>query len=301
MSSPSTPDERELRCLEALRDRATQREKLIERLETEGEEALAAKLSKCGNPLELTCTCCGREKTVLTRCDLKWCPSCQHALATRTVERYSKIIEEMEWPLFVTFTVKNFDPTDTKFLFVRKVRSAFTRFRRLRWWKRAVKGGVASIEVTNRGNGWHPHIHALIDCRWLAVTVPSPRVGGQVSIKEAGKKACSEVAQQWEMCVDRKASVKVRRVFEDRAEGIKGAVRECLKYSVKGSDLCEVKTAIGPLIRQLASTRLVVSWGSLYRHSAVKRKKISLPCECGEFHSNIPTEFIPKAMCRVRL
>lgn len=36
----------------------------------------------------------------------------------------------------------------------------------IEWCK--VEGGVTSIEVTNKGNGWHPHIHALVLCNdWI--------------------------------------------------------------------------------------------------------------------------------------
>lgn len=275
-------------------EKAALRNRLVEKLIDEGENAFAAKLAKCGNPLELTCTCCGRAKTVLTKCDLKWCPSCQSRLAARTVERFAAAVEKMSWPTLVTLTVKNYRKADESMLFVRNVRAAFTRMRRLRWWKRAVRGGVACIEVTNRGKGWHPHVHALIDCRWLSVTEPAPGRCDQSQVKAKGTRACKEVAQQWELCTKRKGSCHVRRVYSSDQGDIRKGLMEVAKYSVKGSELVTIKVPVGTLIRQLAATRLTVSWGSMYRLGKVAKKGGCSPCDCGAMGEFIPTEFIQR-------
>lgn len=238
----------------------------------ENAEDLTNQLDKCGQEFRIHCTCCGHVKTVETRCDRKWCPVCQHRLATRTSLRYEGISASCQWPLFVTFTVKNHD--DVSLDFVRAIRKAFDKLRRLRWWKRCVVGGVASLEVTNKGRGWHPHVHALIDCQWLSVLTPQPRrTASGAQWRAAGRLAAQEVGEQWQLCCDRPASVKVRRVWGKDQGDSKPITTEVLKYSVKGSDLVKCQDNVAPVIRMLQGTRLVTSWGTMHGHPANKRPK----------------------------
>jgi hypothetical protein len=258
------------------------REELIARLDEENRPDLASRLSKCGKPLVLRCASCTSPRHCFTRCDLKWCPSCQRAIAARTAQRYATIAESCTWPLFVTFTCEHDTNDDVGLL--RSVRRAHTKLRRLRWWKRAVIGGVISFEVTNRGeNGWHPHGHALIDCRWLSVSETTPaRNASKAQWRTKARRAVEEVAQQWSLCLGRKGSVKVRRVWQGDDGSIGAAVHEVLKYSVKGTELIEVAEPIAGLIDVLDRTRLVCSWGSFYRHAAVKRQRAApAMCACG--------------------
>ena len=90
--------------------------------------------------------------------------------------------------------------------------------RRLRWWKKRVLGGVVAIEVTRLSTkerkrrklsvttdqGWHPHVHGLLDCDWLAVDESKP---GPTATKEQWKRkataAANELAEQWSLCLGR--------------------------------------------------------------------------------------------------
>lgn len=256
------------------------RAELITRLDSEGRADLASRLAKCGRELVLRCAACTGARHVYTRCDLKWCPSCQRAIAARTAERYARIAQDCQWPLFVTFTCEHDCDDDVDLL--RSVRRAHTKLRRLRWWKKAVNGGVVSFEVTNKGtNGWHPHAHALIDCRWLAVSESCPKRGlDKARWKAKARRAVAEVAAQWSLCLGRTGSVKVRRVWTGDDGSISAAVHEVLKYSVKGSELCAVEEPVAGLIDVLDRTRLVCSFGSFYRHPAVKRQR-GAPAMCG--------------------
>ena len=272
------------------------RSALKDKLREEGRADLVSRLNKCGNPLRLRCADCHLLRDVFTRCDLKWCPSCQRAIAARNAARYAKIAAAAQWPLFVTFTCQH-SITDSVDL-LRTVRRSHTKLRRLRWWKSAVKGGVVSYEVTNtNGNGWHPHGHALIDCRWLSVRESSPAVGAtREQWKAKGRRATAEVAQQWSLCLGRRGTVHVRRVYSGEDGGIGAAVAEVLKYSVKGTDLVKVDSPIGPLIDTLDRTRLLCSWGSFYRHSAVKRERCAPSmCQCGSC-SWLPEEVLDKRL-----
>lgn len=193
--------------------------------------------------------------------------------------RYEAIAAECAWPTMLTLTTTH---SAISQLGPKEIRRAFTKLRRLRWWKARVKGGVAAIELTDNGNGWHTHVHALIDCQWLGVTTGAPAPGESAErIRARGKRSSKEVAEQWSLCVGRPGAAHVRRVRGGAAK-IRDACSEVLKYAVKGTDLVKMKGAVAPVIRSMAGCRLVVSWGSFYRHTACKREKPApAMCKCG--------------------
>ena len=273
-----TPDaERELvrEARKAMRDR------LKERLAEENAWDLHARLDKCGKPLVLICTSCGTRRHVETRCDLKWCPSCQYALAAATADRYRNIVTLAKWPLSVTMTARNYDYDDPSP--IRQLRRSWGKMRRLRWFRRAVPGGVVGFEVTDNGKGYHVHAHGLFDCRWFAVAEPEPRMGlDKAGWKRKGKAAANEVAQQWTLCCGRPASMHVRRVWKRDEGDIGKALAETLKYGVKGSDIADGARPAAPLIRLLDGTRMITSFGTFFGTKEVRRiRNAPQPCDCG--------------------
>lgn len=269
------------------------RAKLRAKLEAEDRDDLAERLAKCGEPIRLHCQDCGNMRDVLTRCDLKWCPSCQRALAARSAQRYAKIAELCKWPLFVTFNCAHTKKDDLTLL--RKIRRAHTKLRRLRWWKARVPGGVIAYEVSRLNTaarrqrrikadaGWHPHGHALIDCRWLAVDECEPAHGASAETwRRKARAACDEVAEQWSLCLGRPGSVAVRRVWRDADQSIGGAIAEVLKYSIDGAKLADSDYAAGPVIDMLMQTRMLCSFGTFHGHTAIRRTHLApQPCDCG--------------------
>lgn len=257
--------------------RRLNREKLKARLELEEADDLLRRIGKCGEEIRLMCTSCGKRHNCQKRCDLKWCPHCAHAIAARTVERYSALCSEADWPLFVTLTTKNYTEPS-----VRPLRRAWGKMRRLRWFRRAAKGGVVAFELTNKGKGWHWHIHALFDCRWLSVSVPEP--GRHIS-KDAWRvratAACKEVSEQWSLCTGRPSSVKVRRVWKRDGGDVTEACMEVLKYSVTSETLMRSPDPIAPALRLMDGTRLVTSFGTFHGKSPKRKKQSARPCECG--------------------
>lgn len=277
-------------------DRKALRNQLAERLFAAGAFHHASRLGKCGEQLPLLCTSCGRTHLVERRCDLKWCPACQPVLARRTIERYQPVMSLIQWPLFVTFTARNYANAEG----AREVRRAFTKLRRHRWWKKCVRGGVAQVELVNTGKGWHPHVHALIDCRWLAITVAPPRIrAGAQKFREIARTACGEVAAAWSDALGRRGSVKVRRVWVRDGGNITDAMREVLKYSVTSETLERADSEVIAAIDALDRMRQLVSWGTLYRRPELKRPKRPLACECGAIGEYVP-ESVAVAWARRR-
>lgn len=265
------------------------RERLLLRLESENETELAAKLRKCGKTVLLRCLDCGFLHKGESRCDNKWCPACVQALAAERSRRIAFAVKKFKWPLFVTLTMGNVrtlekDP-------VRHLRQSFGRLRARKIWKDTVKGGVATIEVTNIGNGWHPHLHAVIDCRWLAVKTPAlHHADTEAEKKEKILAAGAEFRRAWRIAL-RQGEDPILKVKRCDA----GVVDEVVKYCIKGQDLVESEDAIGDMIRVLAATRLLTTFGSCYGlGKALEEEQPATPFTCPAGH----TAWIPDEMCQ---
>ena len=236
---------------------ATARTSLRELLESTGAHDLAAKLAKCEEPLPLRCVCCGQAKVVETRCRKRWCPVCARKLAAEKVARYQSVIDRMESPLFVTLTQRS---TALAVDGIRSLRKAFTKFRRLKWWNDIkVKGGLAGIEITWTNEGFHPHIHALLDCPWMAVRTPAPQRGQTAQErKRRTEQSQRELSVEWGRVIGQESGV----VWVAKAK--EGTAREVLKYSVAPAELLEMGSKAEELIRAMAGSRLLSAWGSCY-------------------------------------
>lgn len=287
---------KEKRRAELLASRSTSRAKLLNRLEDEGAEVHAKRLRKCGEKLRLKCTCCGFVRSVAIRCDLKWCPSCAPRIAHDKTEKYGPVVDDFTHPLFVTFTTRNFDARSKTTTGMREVVRAFKRLRCQRWWKRACAGGVASFEMTRRQKGWHPHVHALLDSAWFAATVTRPPVGcSSATFKHRATLACNELSEQWTLALGgRKGTVKVRKIRVREGQTVGDSLKEVMKYSVTAESLDSITGKVGMLLDELSLTRNLVSFGSAYRHPALKKKKHGgKPCEdCGEEGTMMPADVV---------
>jgi hypothetical protein len=233
-------------------------ELLRRRLKAEGETELLAKISICQQPLEMLCVDCGTKKTMAKSCKRKWCPCCKRRLAAQRSAELGYIVERFRWPLFVTLTMKNaFDLSSGE---IRKMRRAFGKLRNRKLWKTRVKGGIACVEVTNIGNGWHPHLHCVLDCAWLAWKTPAPQKGdSKEELKAKFQAAAVELETAWAKLLGQtSASVKVKRCSSSTI------AKEVVKYTVKDEDLIESEEPIGELIRALESCRLMTTFGQAH-------------------------------------
>ena len=102
-----------------------------------------------------------------------------------------------------------------------------------------IRGGAYSIEFTNRGNGWHPHVHILALC--------SP---GQEIYQTA-------LAYEWHQCTDDSYIVDVSDI-DDPINGF----MEVFKYAVKFSDLTVEQN--WHAFDALFGRRLIGSFGDFY-------------------------------------
>lgn len=243
--------------------------------ENELAEKEALKLEGCDSEVWLRCEACHAATRGRTRCKRRWCPTCQPMLAAKRAAKYERAAALIKWPLHVTLTKKN--TKDLRKESLRELLEAFRDFRRSTLWTRSVTGGMVSCELTNKGRGWHPHLHILCDSRWLAEDTPPPMPYHSRGRKAALLKAAAEELQKkWSPYVGQKSSsIKARRCSAQEA------VREVLKYAVKGSELAECEGSVFEVIRAMKGNRLYTTFGSLYKLRSELKEPPKRPCKCG--------------------
>lgn len=292
----------------------TMRAALRTNLLKHGETKFAAVLDRCATPISILCTACGTTKMAEQGCKKRWCPVCARRLAAEKVARYGLAVSKMQWPLFLTLTCAN---DDDIVVVLKRLRRALKAFKRTVWWRRAqVAGGIQSIEITDAasdsackkrggppvGGRWHPHAHLILDCRWLAVNATAPQRGcTKAEFARSCKAAKWELSERWRECLNADPDgVTQDDAITYVARADSESVQEALKYSVKPSDLVNMTSNPGEVIRCMLGLRLTTPFGSCYglsdelkRIEADTRPKCDCP-SCGG-NSWIPTATITAA------
>ena len=184
------------------------------------------------------------------------CPFCAARRAAKQVEkngdRIKKVLEENKnlIPVMITLTLKNGDDLEERISHLQK------SFKKLQEKRRdanrgkteteftKVTGSMFSYEVTNKGNGWHPHIHmiALLD-----------------DYIDQGK-----LSREWKAITKDSKIVDIRKITSKTSNNldISDALLEVFKYAVKFHDLDLELT--WEAYRTLKGKRLLGSFGTLY-------------------------------------
>ena len=174
------------------------------------------------------------------------CPVCAIRRGARMLKAYLERFEVVQVerpelrPYLVTLTVRNGDDLAERFRHLRAaMRALFERRRNALKGLTASEfalsaGGFHSIEVTNKGKGWHPHVHMV----WMCHEAPSGEA----------------LAAEWHAITGDSHVVDVRPI----SDPVTGFLEVC-KYAVKFSDL-----ALPDLLEafdRLSGQRLIDSHG----------------------------------------
>ena len=217
-------------------------------------------LTRCGSEkMYRTCESCGKWTELTYRCSIRWCPVCNWRI---TADR-RKILTfwnlRISQPKHLVLTRRNETGVLTQSLF-KHTMASFARLRRCDVM-RECKGGCVSMETTHEGRGWHVHLHALLDARFVdvkAVAIDWGRLMGQ--------------------------DFAIVRIDDLRT---KPYAQEVLKYVVKSDDMVRWRPErILEFIRACRGVRFFRVFGSLYRYreelkSFLASGKEPHRCECG--------------------
>lgn len=185
------------------------------------------------------------------------CPFCAVRRGSKMIEKNLPRVDQAMKddphlvPVLVTLTVMNGDDLRERFNHLTRSLRELNRRRRnclqgQKWteWAR-VAGAVRAIEVTNKGQGWHPHAHilCLVDS-WID--------------RDA-------LQDEWHSITRDSYIVDVRRIKPKNTEtgglSIQDGLGEVFKYAVKFSDMAEDLT--WHAYETLRGKRLVDSFGVL--------------------------------------
>lgn len=183
------------------------------------------------------------------------CPFCARArgakLVEKQLERTSQVMADNPKliPAMLTLTVKNgpdllerFNHLVGSFRKLQKRRRDWNE--KARGWTEFAKinGAVFSVEFTNKGNGWHPHLHAFV---LLDDYIDQ-----------------SALSAEWERITGDSSVVDIRKVKAAKTGTLADAMTEVFKYALKFSDLSlELNLEA---YETLLGKRLLGSFGSLH-------------------------------------
>lgn len=230
------------------------------KLEQADRPDLALPLKGCRTQMyRKLCTGCRSVSTYYNRCENFYCPCCQPRLSRDKRQSVEFWVEHFTQPKHVVLTARNSDTLTHER--VAAFKAAFLKLRRTKFasnWE----GGIWSLEVTNEGRGWHLHLHALVEARWI----------DQV-----------ELSKRWGKLVGQDyAIVKVMDVRE------KSYLRECTKYVVDGNQLAGWSAEdVVNYVTAFLGHRSFGVFGELYKQRALWTKALAEiqsdvePCACG--------------------
>jgi len=235
-------------------------ESVVAKLRNAGRHDLAEPLAHCHTEVMIAqCTNCAKVRRFYNRCELGHCAICQPRLSRERKQSVEWWTQQISQPKHVVLTVRNTAVLTKTYLHWFK--SCWGKLRRSRFAS-SWNGGFYSIEITNEGKGWHVHLHALINAKWIDAI---------------------ELSKRWAKLVGQDFAItKVKDVRQA------DYLREVTKYAVKGSELASwTGSDIAAYIEAMNGVRSFGVFGKLYAQRAEWRKFLDTlqaekpACTCG--------------------
>lgn len=236
------------------------RDTMVAKLNSIGREDLAQPLAHCRTEQYIAmCTRCEATRIFWNRCERFCCPLCQPRLARERRDQIEWWALTIKQPKHVVLTAPN--TTTLTVPYLQWLKRAWTALRRsslaANW-----QGGFWTIEVTNKGNGWHVHIHAIIDARWIPA---------------------DQLARAWAQRLG--TPIAIVDVSDARDARY---LAEAVKYVCKMSDLVTLPAEdLATVIDTFSRQRTFGVFGSLYGQRTAWRDYLATQdaatptCECG--------------------
>lgn len=121
---------------------------------------------KCVTGKNSTVEGCGAVKHEFYRCNNRLCPRCSDVIGSRFMRKYRSFVEGMVNPKFMTLTLRNVDSIDRDYFSqLSRYWSAFKK--RLFRDNYVLNKGLYVKEVTEKGSGFHVHLHVIYEGSYL--------------------------------------------------------------------------------------------------------------------------------------
>jgi hypothetical protein len=113
----------------------------------------------------LYCAHCGYVHSVQLSCGSRVCAKCRRKWFGYHFKALHKLVST--WPVIysLTLTVQNIPDAEFSKAHVKKIRDDFTRLRSR--FKAQLYGGFYVVQATNKGRGWHLHLHIIYDGKFI--------------------------------------------------------------------------------------------------------------------------------------
>lgn len=130
-----------------------------------GESKVAEQLRDCQETEVLACcSSCGKTWWIVNRCRLRVCPLCSFQVAKERGAYLIALSKNMSHPKMLTLTMPLWE--DDPQTGIKYLRESFNKLRDKPVFKTVV-GGAYQIELKEKPEGWHIHLHALLDCPYI--------------------------------------------------------------------------------------------------------------------------------------
>lgn len=246
---PTTSGERRIRRASARRRAGLRVASALRRSDRPRDVELGEEMAACAERVLWAvrpCACAVPDRRIIGRmtCHNRLCGTCAAERARRLAAALQERVEAelAERPgtraVFLTLTIRN-----TPEISAETISQLWAWFRQLRKRKewRGVTGSGAGMEFTNRGRGWHPHLHALL------TVAPGAWLPDQARWSEA-----------WAEVTGGSVIVDIRPIRGDLSK----ACAEVAKYAAKAPEL-ESDADILALHRAISGRRLWATTGIL--------------------------------------
>jgi hypothetical protein len=115
------------------------------------------------------CTACGYTFQAPVACGNRFCPVCSSPRRRRAAQKLRALVASITPPFphtfkHLTLTVPSHPDLNVMH---RDLLLGFRRLRQRSLWKRTVRGGAFTLELTGRPGAWHLHLHAILEARYI--------------------------------------------------------------------------------------------------------------------------------------
>lgn len=118
----------------------------------------------------IVCTHCGQFIRVPVYCKDRFCEVCGPGRRFRVQEKIKYLINRAQNPpgyflAMITVSLPNSLHLGEG---IRNLQKSFRRLRSTKLWKSSIRGGLYVIEIKGSAGNWHPHIHAIVEQKYIS-------------------------------------------------------------------------------------------------------------------------------------